>query len=220
MLRWRVKKVFILSPANAAGERAALIYNPRAQFDLARRLRQSEGVPLAEVFSFLSGLYFRGKFTYARKFANPPKRIPGVVVITSNCGLVPAETRVTVDQVRAFSGVPIDPRDSRYLGPLERDAALLGKVAGPRCRFVLLGSVGTKKYVEVLLSFFRERLLFPPAFVGRGDMSRGGLLLRCAAEDRELDYAPLAGAVRHGTRPPRLEPRRWGFSIFGGTTNT
>jgi len=50
--------------------------------------------------------------------------------------------------------------------------------------------------------------VFPPAFVGRGDMSRGGLMLRCVDSGIELEYAPIAGATRNGRRPPRLEPLR------------
>jgi len=117
-----------------------------------------------------------------------------------------------------FPKCRFDAKDVRYVAPLQTHAESLVKAAGSRCEFVLLGSISTPKYVEVLLKFFGERLLFPPAFVGRGDMSRGGLLLRCAIEDRELDYAPLAGAVRRGQRPPKLEPRRWGFRILHGTT--
>jgi hypothetical protein len=40
-------------------------------------------------------------------------------------------------------------------------------------------------------------------------MSRGGLLLRCAADRTELSYIPVQGAVRKGKRPPKLEPRRY-----------
>jgi hypothetical protein len=58
--------------------------------------------------------------------------------------------------------------------------------------------------VDVLLEALGDRLLFPSEFVGRGDMSRGGLMLRCVRENRELEYAPVAGATRHGKRPPRL----------------
>jgi hypothetical protein len=72
------------------------------------------------------------------------------------------------------------------------------------CEVVLLGSVATPKYVEPLLGIFGERLMFPAEFVGRGDMSRGGLLLRYAREQAQLTYVPVAGAVRHGARPPRL----------------
>jgi hypothetical protein len=41
--------------------------------------------------------------------------------------------------------------------------------------------------------------------VGGGDMSRGGLLLRCVRAGRELVYVPVAGALRRGGRPARLE---------------
>jgi hypothetical protein len=73
---------------------------------------------------------------------------------------------------------------------------------------VLLGSIASPKYVDVLSNIFDRRLVFPTAFVGRGDMSRGGLLLRSVTAGRELEYAPLIGAVRHGPRPPKLEPLR------------
>jgi hypothetical protein len=55
---------------------------------------------------------------------------------------------------------------------------------------------------------FDGRLLFPAEFVGRGDMSRGGLMLRCVDERAELTYVPVRGAVRRGMRPPKLPPRR------------
>ena len=76
--------------------------------------------------------------------------------------------------------------------------------AGKRCEVVLLGSIATAKYVEPLLAIFGERLLFPSAFVGRGDMSRGGLMLRSVREDAELAYEPVSSAVLHGPRPPKL----------------
>jgi hypothetical protein len=71
---------------------------------------------------------------------------------------------------------------------------------------VLLGSIASAKYVDVLEPVFRSRLLFPSEFVGRGDMSRGGLLLRCVRAGLELTYGPVIGAVRTGVRPPRLAP--------------
>ena len=77
---------------------------------------------------------------------------------------------------------------------------------GPDCDVVLLGSIASPKYVDVLPAIFGERLLFPIDFVGRGDMSRGGLLLRQAREGVELPYVPVPGAVRHGARPPKLPP--------------
>ena len=56
---------------------------------------------------------------------------------------------------------------------------------------------------------FGDRLRFPVDFVGRGDMSRGGLMLRCAVDRRELPYIAVAGAIVNGKRPPKLAPRRY-----------
>ncbi len=173
-----------------------------AAFPLARALRS--GAPLGEVFSFLSGLYFRGKATYARAFGRPPRGVAEALVITSGNGLLRLDERVDDARLRALAAIPIDVRERRYVEPLLRDALDLDRRCGARCRVVLLGSIATSKYVEPLQAVFGDRLLFPPAFVGRGDMSRGGLLLRCVRADRELDYAPIAGAVRHGARPARL----------------
>ncbi len=200
------ERVFLLSPANAGGERAKLVMNGRAQFDLAVKLRH-EGVPLGEVFAFISGLYFRGKMAYAHAFAAPPAGLPPSVVITAGRGLIPPQQVVTLDELRELALVPVDAAEPRYLEPLVRDARMLAEAAGPECRFILLGSVASAKYVEPLVDVFGERLLFPAEFVGRGDMSRGGLLLRCARHGVELNYTPAAGAVRHGKRPPRLP--RW-----------
>jgi hypothetical protein len=181
----------------------------RAAFDLATRLRGAEGAPLGEVFSFLSGLYFRGKLAYARAFACPPESADiaagAVFVITPSAGLRSPETRVTLEAIRGFAGVDVSIHNPDYRLPLERSArALAGEIGD--CPVVLLGSIASPKYTEVLLDIFGERLLFPAAFVGRGDMSRGGLLLRCVAEGQELDYIPVAGAIRTGPRPPRLDP--------------
>jgi hypothetical protein len=214
----RVHRIFLLSPANSGGERASLLFNPRAGFDLARRLQRGESISIGEIFSFLSGLYFRGKFTYAKAFGNPPGNLFGAYVITSNRGLLPLEHPLTLKDLREFGTVPIDPDEPRYRDPLEASAKALKKLARSKCEFVLLGSISTKKYAEPLLAHFGERLLFPPSFVGRGDMSRGGLLLRCVAEARELEYAPITGAIRHGKRPEKLPPRSWGFKITQGTT--
>lgn len=201
-------RVFLLSPANAAGERAKLISGGRGQFELARRLRQGRAVPIGEIFSFLSGLYFRGKLAYAQKFAPPKDDISGALVITTNRGLLPANLPITLDEFRAFGSVPIDINDPRYREPLEIDARRLKSACGDSCEIVLLGSIATGKYVDVLLEIFGDRLRFPSEFVGRGDMSRGGLMLRAAASGQELDYIPVAGAIRRGNRPPKLAKPR------------
>jgi hypothetical protein len=211
-------QVFLLSSAKTSGERAKMLTNPSARFSLAWRLQKGEPVPLWEVFSFLSGLYFRGKVTYAREFARPPGNIPGALVITSNRGLLPIDQPVSLDDLRALSEVPIEANEPRYTQPLQAHGKLLAKAIARRCPVVFLGSISTDRYVEPLLACFGERLLFPPAFLGRGDMSRGGLLLRAAADKQELEYAPLAGAARHGQRPAKLPARSWGFRITEGKT--
>jgi hypothetical protein len=204
-------RVFLLSPANCGGVRAQMVMSPVAQFALARQLRQPAGAQLGDVFSFVSGLYFRGKLAYARRFAQPPDpedpiAAGGVLVITPNAGLRAADTPVTVESFRAFAGVDIDRANRKYSMPLNRAARTLQAAIGPDCEVVLLGSIASGKYVDLLLPIFGDRLLFPPDFVGRGDMSRGGLMLRCVSAGSELAYAPIAGAVRHGQRPARLEP--------------
>jgi hypothetical protein len=196
-------RIFLLSPANAAGLRAKFVTSERATFDLAARLRNG-GAPLGEVFSFISGLYFRGKLAYARAFSRAPKGISGAYVITACGGLIPEETMITLEQLAAISAASIDCRDKRYRVPLERDAQILAGALPKRAEVVLLGSVATSKYVEPLLGIFGQRLMFPAEFAGRGDMSRGGLMLRCARAGVQLTYVPVATAVRHGPRPPKL----------------
>ena len=136
----------------------------------------------------------------------------GVHVITPNAGLRDPDTLVTGAAVRAFAGADVHPDNAAYRRPLERSARALARDVGPDCGVVLLGSIASPKYVDVLLEIFGERLLFPVDFVGRGDMSRGGLLLRKAAEGVELTYAPVAGAVLRGARPPKLPPLKWRVS--------
>ena len=184
---------------------------PAAQSAIAGALRSREGAPLGEFFSFISGLYFRGKLTYARRFARPaeldnPIIGSGIHIITPNAGLRSPDTMVTTAAVRAFANGDIDAENASYRRPLEASArALLGEV-GPDCDVVLLGSIASPKYVEVLTAIFGSRLRFPSAFVGRGDMSRGGLLLRHASDGVELDYVPVLGATLHGSRPAKLPP--------------
>jgi hypothetical protein len=203
-------RLFLLSPANCGGTRAQQLLSDRARFDLAVRLR-TDGAQLGEVFTFMSGLYFRGKLAYALRYARPgdetdPEIVGrGIFVITPGAGLRAPETVVTTEAITAFARVGIGVAEPRYRRPLEAGARRLA-LAAPEAEVVLLGSVATPKYVDVLVAIFGERLLFPSAFVGRGDMSRGGLMLRHVESGVELDYVPVAGAVRHGARPPKLEP--------------
>jgi hypothetical protein len=201
-------QIFLLSPASCGGRRAQLLFGGRGTFPLALRLSNGEAVPIGEVFSFLSGLYFRGKLAYAQAFAAPPPGVAAAYVITTNRGLLESDASVTVDDLRAFATVDIDASDARYRDPLLRATRALAERLADDTRVVLLGSVASGKYVDILIDVFAARLRFPLAFVGRGDMSRGGLMLRCVDAHTQLVYVPFAGTARRGARPPRLEPRR------------
>jgi hypothetical protein len=192
--------IFLLSPAHCGGKRAGVLTRPEADFALAAQLRSTGGAPLCEVFSFLSGLYFRGKLAYAARFAAPPPGAGASLVITTDRGLVTPDTRIGPADLSAFASVPIDLRDTRYRAPLSASLERLVEQTPPGCRFVLLGSIATAKYVELLVATLGERLWFPEAFVGIGDMQRGALLLRAAAAGRELSYLRAAGAVRSRAR--------------------
>jgi hypothetical protein len=206
-----MRRVFLLSPARLDGARAKMAFEPRSAFPLARALHSREGAPIGDVFKFVSGLYFRGKLAYAKKFARPPEGTwlgSGALVITANRGLVPAETRVCKEHLEAFQETDIHRAERAFRAPLARDASLLLRELEDNGEIVLLGSIASPKYVEVLLEVLGERLLFPTDFVGRGDMSRGGLLLRAVEAGAELPHAKVLGAKRHGTKPPKLVPRR------------
>jgi hypothetical protein len=203
----RPPRIFLLSPAFCGGKRAQMVMRDAASFPLAERLRRG-GAPLGEVFAFLSGLYFRGKLAYAGAFAAPPAGAPGALVITPTRGLMQPSARVTLADLHEFAAGAIALDDPRYREPLERDTRALAASGGAGFDVVLLGSIASGKYVEALADVFGERLLFPVDFVGRGDMSRGGLMLRAADAGAELPYVPVLGAVRRGPRPPKLAPRR------------
>jgi hypothetical protein len=177
----------------------------RATSPLAVHLRGS-GAPIGEVFSFLSGLYFRGKLTYGRTFARSSAAPDGVLVIAPGRGLVPPDVVVSLADLRAMAEIGVTPDEARFRKPLERDSAALGSLLSGDDVVILLASIATGKYVDVIETHLDGRLRFPVEFVGRGDMSRGGLMLRRVLEGRELEYVPVAGATRRGRRPPRLEP--------------
>ena len=205
-------KVFLLSPARTTGKRAQMVMRPQARFELALRLR-TNGASIGELFRFMSGLYFRGKLAYAESFAVPPAGLAGAYVITSCLGLVPVDRVLTLDNLRALSDAAIHHEDAAYVSMLQRDARRLCEAMGGSCTAVLLGSIATAKYLAPLRDVFGERLLFPEPFIGRGDMSRGGLMLRAAQTGVELSYKPVGTGTHHGARPPRLMRR-------GGRTTT
>lgn len=199
--------VFFLSPANLNGRRGNALLEPTTSSALADALRSSHGARIGEVFAFVSGLYFQGKMTYAEAFGRAPEGNACSFVISPAEGMCPLGERVTLARLRSWAGVPIDAADPRFRLPLVAHVTALASACPPHTRFVLLGSIASDKYVSPLLSVLGERLLFPSDFVGRGDKSRGALLLQAARAGLELPYVPVAGACRHGKRPPSIAKR-------------
>ena len=198
------ERVFLLSPANCAGKRAALLFRENAGFELALRLRTA-AVPIGEVFSFVSGLYFRGKLAYAAAFGRAPAGVPPALVITSDRGLVPPDEPMTLDGLAACARVPVDLADARYRHALEASAVYLAAILPEGCQVVLLGSIASGKYYDLLVDVLEPRLFYPAEFIGRGDMSRGALMLEAARRGRELTYIPARGGQRRGPRAPGVD---------------
>jgi hypothetical protein len=195
--------VFLLSPAYCGGRRAAILMKPGATSALAVRLADGT-LTLGEAFSFMSGLYFRGKMAYAGAFGSSADG-PSALVITPTRGLQAPDCRIDRPTIEEFAQVDIAHAGATFTDPLLRDARRLAATVPDDGRVVLLGSIATSKYLEVLLDVLGDRLCFPPAFIGRGDMSRGGLMLRSAASGEELEYLPATAATtRRGPRPPKL----------------
>jgi hypothetical protein len=198
--------VFLLSPAYCGGRRAKLLLREGSSMALALRLAEGT-LPLGEAFSFMSGLYFRGKVAYAKAFGRRIDPGPTAFVITPTRGLQPPEVLVDRRVIEEFAALDVAHDEPRYRDPLVADARTLATVLADDARVVLLGSVATAKYLELLADAFQSRLYFPSAFIGRGDMSRGGLMLRSADSGQELEYISFASATtRRGPRPPKLAP--------------
>jgi len=198
--------VFLLSPAFCGGRRAKMLLRDGSSMTLAVRLAEGT-LPLGEAFSFMSGLYFRGKVAYAKAFGRRVDPGPTAFVITPTRGLQPPEVLVDREVIEEFATLDVAHDEPRYRDPLVGDARNLANSLADDARVVLLGSVATAKYLDVLAGTFGARLFFPSAFIGRGDMSRGGLMLRSADSGEELEYISVAAATtRRGPRPPKLAP--------------
>ena len=203
-------KLFLLSPANLSGTRAKQLASPRASFATARRFQSPDGVAIADAFEFMSSLYFRGKIASARRFAVPSQAVggDGIFVITSGFGLVPQDWALTEERMKRMKKIDVDVATRNYTKPLKDHAQLLARALEDDAQIVLLGSVATGKYVDVLRPIFGDRLRFPALFAGLGDMSRGGLMLRAAREGRELAYTTL-DAPRHRVGGSGKMPLEW-----------
>lgn len=196
--------IFLLSPAHCRGRRAGYLVRPGSTMALAQRLGAGT-LTLGEAFTFMSGLYFRGKMAYATAFGRRAGGVPASYVITPTRGLQTPDVPVTREIIEEFASVDVADDEPRYVEPLLADARTLVARLPEQAQVVLLGSVATSKYVDVLAGTVGARLRFPSDFIGRGDMSRGALMLRSAASGVELDYiAAATAATRRGRRPPRL----------------
>ncbi|MET0342843.1 MAG: hypothetical protein ABW252_17690 [Polyangiales bacterium] len=195
-------RVFLLSPARTSGPRAAALVAGAGE--LGRALAAPEGALLGDVFAYLSSLYFRGKLAYALRFGAVGLGAPGALIITPGHGLCRPSTRLTAPQLAALGTVDVSADNPAFVAPLLRDAAKLHAAVGVDTEVVLLGSIATGKYVDPLLRVFGARLMFPREFVGRGDMSRGGLLLRAVRVEEELSYAQVEATERRGRRARRI----------------
>ena len=172
---------------------------------LACQLRQGQ-LTLGAAFEFMSGLYFRGKLAYASAF---DPSFAQTFVITPTRGLQSPRLPVTAELLHEFAEVDVAVDEERYRAALDLDAAELARRLPADGRAILLGSIASGKYVDVLAPLLGDRLYYPSAFVGRGDMSRGGLLLRSSRSRIELEYVPIAAGVRpRGPRPGKLGPER------------
>ena len=198
-------KIFLLSPANLSGLRAKQLASPRAKFQTALRYQSPEGVPIADAFAFMSALYFRGKIAYARHFADPPD---GVLIITSGYGLVTPDWPLNEERLKRMKKIDVDVASRSYTKPLRDHAKQLASMLQPDAQVVLLGSVATGKYVDVLKPILGPWLRFPKLFAGLGDMARGGLMLRAVRADKELEYTTL-DAPRHRTGGSGKMPETW-----------
>jgi hypothetical protein len=196
----RPPTIFLLSPATLQGLRAGQLAAPDARFPTAQRFRSAAGVPIGEAFAFMSALYFRGKIAYAQHFAAPPPGIAGgVFVIAPGFGLVPPDWPLTRERFGKIRKTPVDVKSRAYTRPLAAGARDLAGLLPEGARAVLLGSVATGKYVDVLHPVLGERLVFPLSFAGIGDMARGARLLKAVRSGEELEYGTL-DQPRHRSR--------------------
>ncbi len=206
-----MRTVFLLSPAFCGGRRAKILLNPKSEAVTVREFRSGQ-MSLGRAFAFMSGLYFRGKLSYAERFGD-------ALVITPTRGLQPPAIPFNLKLLREFAVGDVSLDNAGYRRALERDAKALARRVGDG-QVVLLGSVASGKYVDVLLPIFGDRLRYPVDFIGRGDMSRGGLMLRSTASGVELEYQSLTAGVRpRGKRPPKLDPLTRVAVSLGHDTN-
>ena len=170
-----------------------MVMSDRAQFDLAVRLRQKRGRRDRR------GIRLRQRAVLQRQAG-----VRAGICAASGAGPAADRQRRARDYADGGAARGRDGRHhARAAGVCRRrhrgrtiraiasrllaSARALDEEIGPECEVVLLGSIASAKYVDVLTDVFGERLLFPIDFVGRGDMSRGGLLAAVRPLRRRAD---------------------------------
>src|SRR5690349_18334498 len=114
--------VFLLSPAFCGGRRAAILLNAKSQAVTALEFRSGR-MSLGRAFAFMSGLYFRGKLTYAERFGE-------ALVITPTRGLQPPSLPFNLALLREFAVGDVSLDNPAYRRALERDATALAESIG------------------------------------------------------------------------------------------
>ena len=126
-----------------------MLLNPGANFELAAKLRAGAAT-LGEVYSFISGLYFRGKVAYSDAFGSAPQDLPPAVVIVQGLGLLPLQTLMTAEKLTAAGAVSIERDHIAYRTALLRDAKAVKSASGASCQFVLLGMTAQYDLISAL----------------------------------------------------------------------
>ena len=174
-----MSQFLLLSPANLNGIRGQRLFKSGRRSELAERVHSADGASVGEVFAHVSSLYFRGKLEYALHFAGAER----TRVIVSGYGLVAPDWSLTLERAERVRDCPVDPREPGYREPLERDLRSLDAE-----QVVLMGSLASRKYLDVLVPLLGDRLHYPKVFLGCGDMRRGSLCLKAVESGTELEY--------------------------------
>ena len=206
------RRLFLLSPANTSGRRLERLCDPAVTSPWAERVRSAEGLPIADAFCHVSSLYFRGKIAYARRFA---VREEEILVIAPGFGLVAPSWPLDVERLQAMRQARVDVLDDAYAVPMREGCVALGADLPRDAEVVLLGSIASGKYLDLLAPAFGDRLRFPGAFVGAGELQRGALLLRAARDGEELRYVGLE--TPRSARPSTKAARAAGQGRPSGT---
>ena len=133
-------------------------------------------------------------------------------MITPNRGLLAPSVRMTLDDLARLAKTDIDPCAEEFRKPLQQDAKALAEALGPRGQPVLLGSIATPKYVDVLLVSLSAGASFPGRIRWSGRHEPWGSLASLCG--RPLGTRLRAGAGSCPARRPATKAASSGDSIL------